>query len=258
MKYCLFQLYAPLVSWGEIAVGGERKSSLQPSKSSVIGIIAAALGIRRGDEEKQAQLANSLGFGVRLDNPGTLLNDFHTIQVPKAEKNVSYFTRKEELEASDEKIGTILSRREYRNDAFAVICVWQKTETFALETIVNALKKPVYHLYCGRKSCPPALPLNPMVVKSNTLREAFQSFSVELPIPVSDDAKGWVKNSHREYTKYVFKNENIRFYWEPCDHHGFDKYLHKTVRYDSPLSRKRWQFTRRDEYMAMIQAKEVE
>ena len=49
MKYCVFRLYAPLCSWGEIAVGGERRSAFHPSKSAIIGLIAAAMGLERED-----------------------------------------------------------------------------------------------------------------------------------------------------------------------------------------------------------------
>ena len=70
MRTCIFQLYAPMISWGEIAIGGERRSALQPSRSAVIGIIAAALGIKRDNEEELARLTNEISIAVRVDQPG--------------------------------------------------------------------------------------------------------------------------------------------------------------------------------------------
>ncbi len=44
------QLYGPLAAWGEQAVGGVRRSATHPSKSAILGLCAAAQGIRRDEE----------------------------------------------------------------------------------------------------------------------------------------------------------------------------------------------------------------
>ena len=129
--YLVFQLYGPLASWGDIAVGETRPSTPIPSKSAIVGLLAAALGIRRPDtvadpveqralDEKHAQLAEGYGLGVRVDAIGRPLSDYHTAEVPKGE---GYFTRRDEvIEINRQKRsgtkfgGTILSRREYRQD----------------------------------------------------------------------------------------------------------------------------------------------
>jgi CRISPR system Cascade subunit CasD len=49
MEYLLFRLYGPLASWGEIAVGESRHTATYPGKSALLGLLAAALGIRRDD-----------------------------------------------------------------------------------------------------------------------------------------------------------------------------------------------------------------
>ena len=43
--YLLLRLYGPLASWGEIAVGESRHSAVQPSRSALLGLLGAALGI---------------------------------------------------------------------------------------------------------------------------------------------------------------------------------------------------------------------
>ncbi|WP_295540003.1 CRISPR-associated protein Cas5, partial [Thiolapillus sp.] len=48
--YLVFQLYAPLASWGGQAVGQERPSDDHPGRSALLGLLAAALGIRREEE----------------------------------------------------------------------------------------------------------------------------------------------------------------------------------------------------------------
>ena len=51
MRFLLFTLYAPMGSFGEIAVGERRMSWARPGRSAVLGLVAAAQGIERGDEE---------------------------------------------------------------------------------------------------------------------------------------------------------------------------------------------------------------
>ena len=47
MKECLlFQLYGPMASWGQVAVGDQRPSDSQPTKSAVLGLISASLESR--------------------------------------------------------------------------------------------------------------------------------------------------------------------------------------------------------------------
>ncbi len=42
-NYLVFQLYAPLAAWGGQAVGQERPSDDHPSRSALLGLLAAAL-----------------------------------------------------------------------------------------------------------------------------------------------------------------------------------------------------------------------
>lgn len=85
MKTLVFQLDAPLSSWGDVAVGSYRPSSEYPSLSAIQGFLGAALGIDREDEKTQKSLqeGTKIAFGV-LDT-GTLLRDYHTSQVPSSQ-----------------------------------------------------------------------------------------------------------------------------------------------------------------------------
>ena len=103
MRYLVFQCYAPLVSWGEIAIGLERHSSRQPSKSAIIGLLAAALGIKRDDNQRMEALIKAIGFAVKMVSGGIVLKDFHTAQVPRSERKTVYHTRRDELNAPQEK-----------------------------------------------------------------------------------------------------------------------------------------------------------
>ncbi|MBD0739340.1 type I-E CRISPR-associated protein Cas5/CasD [Streptomyces sp. CBMA29] len=72
----LIRLAAPLQSWGLSSRFARRDTHTRPTKSGVIGLCAAALGLERG--EPLGELATVL-FGVRADHPGTPLRDYHTV-----------------------------------------------------------------------------------------------------------------------------------------------------------------------------------
>ena len=110
MDYLVFQLQAPLSSWGEPAVGEFRGTAEHPSQSALVGLLGAALGIWRDDEAAHAALRDGYGFAVGLQSGGSLLRDFHTAQVPKhsALKGRPLATRRDELAVPKADLGTIL------------------------------------------------------------------------------------------------------------------------------------------------------
>ncbi len=80
-EYLVFRLYGPMASWGGIAVGEYRPGEKSPTKSAILGLIGAALGIRRDDAVAQARLRDSYRMATIAHAPGTLLRDYHTTQV---------------------------------------------------------------------------------------------------------------------------------------------------------------------------------
>ena len=219
--YLMFRLYGPLASWGDIAVGEYRPSFAHPSKSAIIGLLAAALGIRRNEEERLQRLAESCFFAVRVDEMGILLRDYHTTQVPSAKKGVTHYTRKSEL--ATEELNTILSSRDYRCDAVYTVAISLSDDApHSARELTAALQNPVFTLYLGRKSCPLALPLQPQIINSATLREAFESASFGNDLVSMIAVKG------------------TQVYWEDDTASGLDG-LQVIIRRDKLRSRKRWQ-----------------
>ena len=148
-NYLTFQLYGVLVSWGEQAVGGERPSNDHPSRSAMLGLLAAALGIKRDEEDKHLALAKQCRFGFKLYSSGWIIRDFHTSQVPSTMSKINHLhTRRDELKFP--KLNTILSSREYRQDAFSVVALWFETNgKYTLEQLKTSLQSPNFHLYLG-------------------------------------------------------------------------------------------------------------
>jgi len=237
--YLIFRLYGPIASWGDIAVGEVRPSHTHPSKSAVLGMVAAALRINRDQEEKHSELAAAYGLAVQVDSMGVPLVDYHTVQVPPSGSGRNrrvFATRREELRTLPrDELKTILSRRDYRMDALAKVALWARTVTppYSLEEIQGALERPGYVLYLGRKSCPLALPLEAQLVTASSIREAFIA----------------ARFAEFEALRYLTISVTPDLYWESGTEAGLAAH-HTFERRDVPLSRRRWQFDARREHHA--------
>lgn len=149
MSTLLLRLAAPLQAWGTASKFESRRTQREPSKSGVIGMLAAALGLRRDADLSEL---TALRFGVRVDREGKVIRDFHTAQAVKAVK-----AAKKDKNEEPEKIGYVTSRY-YLSDA--VFLVGLESEDHALlKKIETALRTPCFPLFLGRRSCPPTLPL---------------------------------------------------------------------------------------------------
>ena len=148
MATLLLRLAAPLQSWGADSKFETRKTNREPTKSGVLGLVAAALGLRRDDEEGLAHLAR-LRFGVRVDREGDLLVDFHTAH---------RLTKKNSLVAFDPKGASWVTHRHYLCDA-VFLAGLESDDRAWLGELEAALRRPVYPPFLGRRSCPPTLPL---------------------------------------------------------------------------------------------------
>ncbi|MHC1629495.1 MAG: type I-E CRISPR-associated protein Cas5/CasD, partial [Methanoculleaceae archaeon] len=158
-EYCLFRLYGPMASWGDIAVGEERHTWDHPSRSGIFGMIAAALGIKRRDEEAHRELASSYGFAVMVNSAGAPVIDYHTVQtVPQSviSRAKHFRTRRDELSIPPHRLQTIVSTRDYLCDMVSTVCIWPRVRRppHSPDEIAAALREPVFELYLGRKSCP--------------------------------------------------------------------------------------------------------
>ncbi len=236
IDYLVFQLYGPMAAWGDIAVGEVRPGVIRPSKSAVLGLVAASLGIKREQEDEQRKLTEGYGFAVRVDQPGAPLTDYHTIQMPPASetKKRGMHTRKDELEA--EELGTILSSRDYRTDSVSTVVLWAKSGApYSPARLAQALAEPCFVPYLGRKSCPLALPVQAQVIQAVTIRQALENASFA--------SKEWVGDLVGPGRKAL--------YWDKEGNSGLEPQHEFTAR-DIAISRVRWQFDTRHENHAML------
>ena len=153
MATLLLRLAAPLQAWGADSKFETRKTAREPTKSGVIGLLAAALGLRRDETEPLTRLAQ-LRFGVRVEREGQLLVDFHMAR--NEEKDRSYVTY-----------------RHYLEDAVFLVGL-ESEDTALLQELAEALTHPVFPLYLGRRACPPTLPLC-LGLREQGLAEAYKT-----------------------------------------------------------------------------------
>lgn len=234
-EFLLFTLYGPLASWGEIAMGESRHTTMYPTRSALLGILGAACGIERQDTSGQQALRNGYRFGLRVRSFGDSLRDYHTMQYGKPARNQVFRTRRDELENA-KSIGTHLSARDYRTDAIAVVAAQALEDSpVSLDGLADLLRHPTFVLYLGRKSAPLAWPLDPVVVVAEDLRSAFGAREERL------NTLDGLTGEHPD-----------AFFWEEGIRSGIpESSVH--WRYDQPVSRDRWQFTRRREWRSAVE-----
>src|SRR5690606_11406608 len=102
----------------------------------VIGLLAAAMGRRRTDSIEDLL---ELRFGVRLDQRGQLVRDFHTARTLDGASSMP------------------LSQRFYLADA--VFLAGVEARPSLIDALDESLRHPTFPLYLGRRSCPPAGPV---------------------------------------------------------------------------------------------------
>jgi CRISPR system Cascade subunit CasD len=246
----LFTFAAPLASFGDIAPGERRVSASRPGRSGLIGLIAAALGLKR-DDPRQRPLAQNLAFAVRVDRSGGVLMDYHTTQTAPARKGRRFSTRRDELQSPD--LGTILSQREYRTDsAFTIAVLAQESSPFTLAQIAAALSRPHFILTAGRRACPLGLPPAARVIHAKTLLEALASYDA-VETGTGQGARRDVRNRMGMFPRSGATTCDIAF--EPV----FAKQglvasnsMRIETRRDDPADRIRWQFAPRPEHVIRV------
>lgn len=237
------RLFGPLASWGEVAVGEVRASASRPTRSALLGLVAAALGIDRQDDETHERLRDGLYFATRSDRPGLALIDYHTINWRKPRRKERILTRADELRVHRTELGTIQSARHYRCDALTTVLITaSRRSDITLERLGDALEKPAFPLFLGRKACVLALPLSPRILDADTLVEGFVRYDDAAPLP---------ERLARRFTAPGPLVVSWDFHHPVAS--GIDPAATRIEqRRDQPRSRRRWRFESRTESVASI------
>jgi len=189
-----FTLYAPLAAMGDLAVGERRGGFDRPARSAILGLVAAALGLNRTDEDGHAALDQGYRLAQRVRLTGALVIDYHTVQAPPADRKARWTTRREALDRPSHELNTLLSSRDYRADIWVDVALIRFDGSGPPpEVLAAALRHPAYTLFFGRKSCPLGLPLVPVWTTAvdrigalfATLDETFVTDDPRNPEPIA-------------------------------------------------------------------------
>lgn len=219
-EYLVFTLTATLAAMGGPAGHERRGTETWPGRSAVLGILAAALGVRRNGD---FSALDRLGLAIAVFEQGGYLRDWHTVQTVPTAAVKGPQTRAQALKAasSGNALKTTITKRDYRVAPLYGVAVWDGD----LDHLRQALETPVFTLYLGRKSCPLAFPVSPKIVRTDDPATALRN--VELP--------SWCVKTRAEIMVS-----------SPEDLNGLKaKQVH--MRHDDPIDREAWHFGLREE-----------
>lgn len=140
MKTLVLKLSGPMQSWGTSSDFDIRHTDLYPSKSAIVGLLAACLGYKRNDQENLDKL-RQIDFALRIDQRGQITKDFQAVKKWEA------LTGKK---ANDNKYSYITDRY-YIEDGVFLVAISHQDENY-MDQIHESIKRPYFQPYLGRRS----------------------------------------------------------------------------------------------------------
>jgi CRISPR system Cascade subunit CasD len=192
----------PMQSWGFASRFQRRTTGLYPTKSGVIGLICAAMGLAKSSTEERQKLPRLRDLRmqvvllprpkpwIRQPQPARRsdwleprrIEDYHTVGGGFNAATQPYAVPRTASGKPDKD--ATLSRREYLFDArFGVILAG---EPDILNEAAKALRNPVWGSWLGRKSCVPAAPVlagDPLHSREEAWTTLLTAVGLSLEIP---------------------------------------------------------------------------
>ncbi len=250
--FLLVTLAAPMASFGSEAGHERRGSRERPGKSALVGLLGAALGIRRHDRRQQQALAGTIEAAVRVEHPGQVMQDFHTAQYVPTARIRRPQTRREALAALKLTDNAELTRRDYRtNVLFTAAYARNSSCPWTMEEMADALRRPVFTLYLGRKSCPLSLPLDPRIVEADNLLQALAEHADSLHLERQALFMRWL-------SRIAGRQRPRPYAAVPASHARHANNYRLERRNDQPLDRTHWHFTERYEAVCVLRQHDEE
>ena len=222
--FVIFTLAAPMGAFADLAGHERRHSGTWPARSAVLGLVGAALGVRRDDVAGQKKLSR-WRIAVSVLSRGVEFRDFHTVQTVPTARIKRPATRRDALAALGSADNPLITWRDYRSDCAFGVALWGGEGP---GDIREALSRPHFTLYLGRKSCPLSAPMAPKVIEAANPVEALAH--IQLPPFLS-------RELNPERPLMVVSEE-------PLDG---DR---QEIRWDEPLDRASWHFGPRTVHVA--------
>lgn len=179
------------MSFADTGFGQLREAGPFPSRSAVIGVVAGALGVNRGDD-RLLDLHRHLRVHVGVARSGSLLVDYHTVLPSGYEEYDPTRLRRPGADGNP-----VLTDRAYHMDSHFVALVSSDSGAI-LDECRAALGEPVYTGYLGRRSCVPATPLIPVDPIGPTIVDALFTASRNAHTMRVERLSPWERDRQRQ------------------------------------------------------------
>jgi CRISPR system Cascade subunit CasD len=239
-----FRLYGHLAAWGTSEAGNAvRPSARHPGRGAILGLLAAALGIKRDDRSGHDRLGAGLLVSVASHGPRRIVEDFRTVQSVEPQRNDRFVNRAEALARG--RIHTSITQRQHVEDGLWRVFVTTRPDAdLPLPSLANALRRPRFELYLGRREFPLALPPDPVVVDGD-LENALGTYPAVPPI---NHVRAWsqLDRVYAELGRRVVDDRPWDLAWDVGFPGAPGSGEIRTV-IDDPFSRTAWRFQPRAE-----------
>ncbi len=159
MKHLALYLRAPLQSWGASSKFGDRGTLDAPTRSGLLGLLAAACGVDKNDETRDREWlarAAKLSVAVLAFRRGDRMADYHTVGA-RYDKVDPWQKRMIPTTPDGKPRGTDLTHRDYLADS--VFGAVLSGDDALVDEMATGLADPVWGVWLGRKSCIPTEPI---------------------------------------------------------------------------------------------------
>lgn len=172
MSTLVLRLSAPLQSWGIDATQRWRPTSRLPTRSGVVGMLNACLGVPVGGRHS---LTEDVELLVRVDRPGRVEEDYHTVTAPPADvaasrQRAAHLRSRTGQSRQDwvvpvgngspwvvsNAVNTLITKRLMLADAEFILAIGSPDA----EQLSAAVHTPVFTPYLGRKAYAPTFPFH--------------------------------------------------------------------------------------------------
>lgn len=274
MKTLCFRAYGALAACGTQEAGTvNRPTARHFGRGAILGMIDAALGIGRDDEEDRRRIAAGLLTAVAAEGPRRVRNEFRTVQTvetsnlpPFASRGDAFTTDAFEPVIKEEngkrhvrwtvkagvnpkkpgwkRFHTMVTYREHVEDGiWRLFLAVRPGAEVDLDTIAKALRRPVFELYLGRRDMPFGLPPDPKVVDGGLLE------AIDVYPTVPDFDSGVLKAFSRSLRRRL--SGEVDLAWDQ-GFPGAPAAQETRFVQDDPTSRVYWRFGTRWEMRATI------
>ena len=210
--HLVFTLAATMAAMGDLAGHERRGTLLWPGRSAVLGLMGAAMGLRRGGD---FAALDGLSLGVAVFDQGEGLRGYHTVETVPTAVARRPNARPQALRVDPLRNNTTITLRDYRVGVLYGVAVWGGP----LDAVCAALNAPTFTLYLGRKSCPLSAPPGARVVGA----EGPEAALAQVILPP------WCRG--RVATRFITDDDGTGG--------------HTELRHDAPIDRQLWHFAPR-------------